>query len=136
MIDFNYELEFELPNEDQTRDWISNCISDYEMEEGEIQYVFCTDDYLHKMNVEFLDHDTLTDVISFDYVMGNLISGDIFISIDRVKDNSNELNIPFLEELNRVIIHGVLHYIGFKDKTDDDAAEMRKQENYCLSLQA
>lgn len=134
MIDFNYELDFELDNEASTSEWISKCIEDFDKEEGEIQYVFCDDTYLHKLNVEFLEHDTLTDIISFDYVMGDLISGDIFISIERVKENANDLGIDFLQELDRVLIHGILHYIGFKDKSDEDKIVMRSKEDYCLSL--
>jgi rRNA maturation RNase YbeY len=134
MIDFNYELDFELENEEQTSAWISKCIEEFDKEEGELQYIFCDDKYLHKLNVEFLDHDTLTDIISFDYVMGDLISGDIFISVERVKENAKELDIDFKDELDRVIMHGVLHYIGFKDKTDEDKIVMRSKEDYCLSL--
>ena len=136
MIDFNYELDFKLEDEEQTSAWISKCIEDFDKEEGELQYIFCNDKYLHKLNVEFLEHDTLTDIISFDYVMGDLISGDIFISIERVNENAKELGIDFKDELDRVIIHGVLHYIGFKDKTDDDKIVMRSKEDYCLSLRA
>ncbi len=134
MIDFNYELDFRLDSEEATRAWISKCIVDFEKEEGELQYIFCDDDYLHKLNVEFLEHDTLTDIISFDYVMGDLISGDIFISIERVKENSEELGIDFKDELDRVIIHGILHYFGIDDKTENDKVIMRSKEDYCLSL--
>ena len=136
MIDFNYELDFKLDNEDASKEWISKCIADFDKEEGELQYIFCDDEYLLKLNVEFLEHDTLTDIISFDYVMGDLISGDIFISIERVKENAKELGIDFKDELDRVLIHGVLHYLGFKDKTDDDKIVMRSKEDYCLSLRA
>jgi len=136
MIDFNYELDFKFQNEDNTKLWISNCIEKFDKEEGELQYIFCNDEYLHKLNVEFLEHDTLTDIISFDYTMGDLISGDIFISIDRVRENANDLDIDFAEELDRVIMHGVLHYIGFKDKTDEEKTVMRSKEEYCLSLRA
>ncbi len=136
MIDFNYELDFELEDESSTKEWISKCISEFDKEEGELQYIFCDDEYLHKLNVEFLDHDTLTDIISFDYVMGDLISGDIFISVVRVKENAKELGIDFKDELDRVIIHGVLHYFGFKDKTDEDKIVMRSKEDYCLTLRA
>ncbi len=136
MIDFNYELDFKLDNEDASKEWISKCIADFDKEEGELQYIFCNDEYLLKLNVEFLEHDTLTDIISFDYVMGDLISGDIFISIERVKENAKELGIDFKDELDRVLIHGVLHYLGFKDKTDDDKIVMRSKEDYCLSLRA
>ncbi len=136
MIDFNYELDFKLEDETSTSEWISKCILDFDKEEGELQYIFCDDDYLLKLNVEFLEHDTLTDIISFDYVMGDLISGDIFISIQRVKENAKDLDIDFKDELDRVIMHGVLHYFGFKDKTENDKIVMRSKEDYCLSLRA
>ncbi len=136
MIDFHYELDFVLNNEEKTMQWVSNCINDFDKKEGELQYIFCDDDYLHKLNVEFLEHDTLTDIISFDYTMGDLISGDIFISIERVKENAKELNIDFNDKLDRVIMHGVLHYFGFKDKSDQDKIVMRSKEDYCLSLRA
>ncbi|GGF64009.1 rRNA maturation RNase YbeY [Wenyingzhuangia marina] len=135
MIAFNYETDFELVNEKKYSNWISNSIVNEGFEEGEINYIFCDDEYLHKLNVEFLNHDTLTDVISFDYCMGKLISGDIFISIERVQDNAKDLGITFDEELPRVMIHGVLHYCGFKDKSDDDAKQMRtKEEQYLTDL--
>jgi len=136
MIDFHSELDFKLENQEDISNWISRVIDDFDKEEGELQYVFCDDEYLHKLNVEFLDHDTLTDIISFDYTMGELISGDIFISVERVKENAEELGVDFLEELHRVIIHGVLHYIGFKDKTEEEKKIMREKEDYCLSLRA
>ena len=135
MIAFNYETDFELVNEEKYSNWISNSIVNEGFEEGEINYIFCDDEYLHKLNVEFLDHDTLTDVISFDYCMGKLISGDIFISVERVQDNAKDLGITFDEELPRVMIHGVLHYCGFKDKSNDDAKQMRtKEEQYLTDL--
>ena len=135
MIAFNYETDFELVNEEKYSNWISNSIVNEGFEEGEINYIFCDDEYLHKLNVEFLNHDTLTDVISFDYCMGKLISGDIFISVERVQDNAKDLGITFDEELPRVMIHGVLHYCGFKDKSDDDAKQMRtKEEQYLTDL--
>lgn len=135
MISFNYETDFELVNEEKYANWISDSIVNEGLEEGEINYIFCDDEYLHRLNVEFLDHDTLTDVISFDYCMGNLISGDIFISIERVQDNAKDLGISFNDELPRVMIHGVLHYCGFKDKSVEDAKEMRaKEEEYIFVL--
>ena len=134
MIIFNYETDFELVNAEKYSKWISKTILNEGFEEGDINYVFCDDEYLHKLNVEFLDHDTLTDIISFDYTMGKLISGDIFISVERVKDNAADLNISFEEELPRVIIHGVLHYCGFKDKSVDEAKEMRTKEEEYISV--
>ncbi|WP_303316621.1 rRNA maturation RNase YbeY [Flavivirga abyssicola] len=132
MINFNYETDFSLKNEDQISNWILNTISKETYKLEEINYVFCDDEYLHKLNVEFLNHDTLTDIISFDYSMGKLIQGDIFISIERVEDNAKDFSVSFVDELHRVIIHGILHYCGYKDKTDADAKVMRKKENYYL----
>ena len=132
MITFNYETKFQLEDEESLEKWISNIILKHDCEEGEINYVFCDDEYLHKLNLEFLKHDTLTDIISFDNSLGKLINGDIFISIERVADNANDFKVSFLEELQRVMIHGVLHYVGFKDKTDEDKKEMTKQENVAL----
>lgn len=134
MIDFNYETEFLIENEGSISSWISDVISSEGFKEGELNYVFCDDDYLHKLNVEFLDHDTLTDIISFDYTMGKLVSGDIFISIERVKENAVDYEVAFHNELHRVIVHGVLHYCGYKDKTDDDAMVMRTKENHYLNV--
>ncbi|WNH13995.1 rRNA maturation RNase YbeY [Thalassobellus suaedae] len=132
MISFNYETDFKLDDETVISKWISDTISleSYKLEE--INYVFCDDEYLHKLNVEFLNHDTLTDIISFDYSMGKLIQGDIYISVERVADNARDFDVSFVEELHRVIIHGVLHYCGYKDKTDDDAKIMREKENHYL----
>lgn len=132
MISFNYETDFSLTNENETSDWIFNCLEEG-FELGELNYIFCDDNYLHKLNVEFLQHDTLTDIISFDYTMGKLISGDIFISIERVKENAQKFGVSFENELHRVIIHGVLHYMGYKDKTDNEKAIMRNRENECLA---
>jgi len=132
MILFNYETDFILNEEQIIQDWIMNVVKENGFEVGEINYVFCDDKYLHKLNVEFLKHDTLTDIISFDNTLGNLLNGDIFISIDRIKDNAKDFKVTFEEELHRVMIHGVLHYMGFKDKSDDDKREMRNQENQAL----
>jgi rRNA maturation RNase YbeY len=128
MISFNYETDFELENEAQYEDWISRIIESEGFDEGEINYIFCDDEYLHKINVEYLDHDTLTDIISFDYTVGNLIQGDIFVSVERVKDNANDFKVSFEEELKRVLSHGVLHYCGYKDKSPKDEVLMRSKE--------
>lgn len=133
MINFNYETDFQLVDEAVISTWILNTILSESYKLEEINYVFCDDEYLHKLNVEFLNHDTLTDIISFDYSMGKLIQGDIYISVERVVDNAKDFKVSFLEELNRVIIHGILHYCGYKDKTDTDALVMRDKENYYLS---
>ena len=134
MISFHYETQFELPNEAQIEVWIRNVIESESKREGDINYIFCDDEYLHKLNVEFLNHDTLTDIISFDNSVGNELHGDIFISVERVADNAKDFNVSKEEELRRVMVHGVLHYCGYKDKTDEDQAEMTKKENEKLQM--
>lgn len=134
MISFNYETDFEITNESQYEEWIATIIESEDKTEGEINYVFCNDEYLLQKNVEFLNHDTLTDIISFDYTMGNLISGDIFISIERVMDNAKDYNVSFEDELRRVMAHGVLHYCGYKDKTEEDSLLMRSKEDEKMKL--
>ena len=134
MINFNYETDFKLLDDAKISKWISTIIINENCKEDEINYVFCDDVYLHKLNVEFLDHDTLTDVISFDYSVGKTLQGDIFISVERVADNAKDFNVEFESELHRVIVHGILHYCGYKDKSEADAAEMRNKENEALAL--
>ena len=133
MISFNYEIEFSLQDEASVSTWISNLINEEDCREGEINYVFCSDDYLHKINIDFLDHDTLTDIISFDYSVGKELHGDIYISIDRVIDNAKDFDVQFRDELARVMVHGVLHYCGYKDKSEEDVKIMRSKEDYYLS---
>ena len=133
MISFNYETEFSLNNETQFSSWISKTISEENCKEGEINYIFCSDDYLLKLNLDFLKHDTLTDIISFDYSVGKELHGDIYISVERVKENAKDFNETFTDEIARVIIHGVLHFCGYKDKTNDEEKLMRSKENYYLS---
>ena len=133
MISFNYEIEFNLQEEADVSNWISNLIEEENYKEGEINYIFCSDDYLHKINVDFLNHNTLTDIISFDYTVGKELHGDIYISMDRVKDNAKDFNVQFKDELARVMSHGVLHYCGYKDKSEEDVKIMRSKEDYYLS---
>ena len=135
-IEFHSEdVEFSLSNPEQVADWIATIIEQHDFELAGLTYIFCSDDYLHQINVEYLDHDTLTDIITFDNAdEEGVVESDIFVSIDRVKDNAQTLGIPFEDELHRVLIHGVLHLLGFKDKTDEQEALMRKQEDSCLSL--
>ena len=128
MINFNYETEFTLDNEQAFADWLSAVIVSESKNEGEINYIFCDDEYLHKINVEYLNHDTLTDIISFDYTVGNELNGDIFVSVERVADNAKDFNVSFGEELKRVLAHGILHYCGYKDKSEEDATLMRSKE--------
>lgn len=101
---------------------------------GNINYIFCGDDYLHQMNVEYLGHDTLTDIITFPYEAFPVVSGDLFISTERVADNARDLSTDYREELHRVIIHGILHLCGQGDKTDEQSAEMRRLEDWALGL--
>lgn len=133
MIIFNSENDFTLKNSAKISSWIEEVISSNGFELLEINYVFCNDDYLNKINIEFLQHDTYTDVISFDYSLGKQISGDIYISTERVLDNTEKFKTTFDNELHRVMIHGVLHYMGYKDKTEKEKQVMRNKENNCLS---
>jgi len=132
MISFHSETNFEISNQSAVSDWLTAIISQENYNEGEVSIVFCDDAFLHNLNVEFLKHDTLTDVISFDYSIGNEIHGEIFISIERVRENALEFNQSFDTELSRVMAHGVLHYCGYKDKSKSDAALMRTKEDFYL----
>lgn len=134
MIEFNSVHDFIIENDSEVKTWLESVLHEEKKELGELNYIFCDDAYLHKMNVEFLNHDTLTDVISFDYTEGNIVSGDVYISTERVADNAVDFNASFVDELHRVIVHGLLHYCGYKDKTDDDASLMRSKEDHYLSL--
>jgi len=134
MINFNYETEFELSNEEAYANWLSNVIQSEDKSEGDINYIFCDDEYLLEINQQYLDHDTLTDIISFDYSVGNELHGDIFISIERVADNAADFGVSFDEELKRVLVHGVLHYCGYKDKSDADEKLMRQKEEEKMKL--
>ena len=134
MINFNYETEFTLDNEQAFADWLSAVIVSESKNEGEINYIFCDDEYLHKINVEYLDHDTLTDIISFDYTVGNELNGDIFVSVERVEDNAKDFNVSFEEEFKRVLAHGILHYCGYKDKSVKDAELMRSKEDEKIAM--
>ncbi|NER17401.1 rRNA maturation RNase YbeY [Spongiivirga citrea] len=134
MITFNYETDFEVENEEQISNWIGEVLLSEEKSEGEISYIFCDDEYLHNINLQYLNHDTLTDIISFDYGVGNQINGDIFISVERVQENAKQYEVSFEDELKRVIIHGILHYCGYKDKTEADQAEMTQKENEKIAM--
>ena len=134
MISFNYESDFSLEQEEVYASWIETIVESENKILGEISYIFCDDEYLHTINLQYLNHDTLTDIISFDYTDGDIISGDIFVSIERVEDNAKDFNVPFDEELKRVLAHGVLHYCGYKDKSDEDALLMRTKEEEKIKL--
>lgn len=134
MVSYNYEIDFSIDDEDKYTTWIESIIESEGFMAGEINYIFCSDEYLHKINIEYLDHDTYTDIISFDYTEGRIISGDIFISIDRVRDNALDLGVLISEELLRVMSHGILHYCGYLDKTDEEERTMRSKEDEKIRL--
>ncbi len=133
MISFNQEMAFEFVDEDKVSNWISEAIELEDKNEGEINYIFCDDSYLLNLNVEFLKHDTYTDIISFDYSIGNELHGDIYISIERVRENASKYGVSFQNELSRVMIHGVLHFCGYKDKTKAESILMRSKEDFYLA---
>ncbi len=134
MIAINVKNDFVLEQEESVLKWIEFVIHLEKKELGEINYVFCDDDYLLKININKLKHNYLTDIISIDYTVHNLISGDIYISTERVADNANYFNTMVNNELHRVMIHGVLHYCGYNDKTSKEKQIMRSKEDYYLSL--
>lgn len=132
MIEFFSETQFNLKDEVFVKDWISKTIASEGFKLGDLTFIFCDDECLHKINLEFLKHDTLTDIITFDYCIGKEIHGEVYISIERVTENASEFEVSFKEELLRVIIHGVLHLCGYKDKSLDDERQMRYKENFYL----
>lgn len=113
--------------------WLENLIITEDKKPGDISYIFCDDDYLLKVNQDYLDHDYYTDVITFDYVKGKTISGDIFVSLPRILENADLLAQDFEREFRRVLAHGVLHLCGYKDKSEADAREMREKEEFYLA---
>lgn len=127
----NIDIDFELTNPQKVSKWLTQIIQQEKANVAELSYIFCSDQYLHKINVEYLDHDTLTDIITFP-INDDPIESDIFISIDRVRENALDRSISFEDELHRVIAHGLLHLLGFSDKTDQDKAQMRFKEDECL----
>ena len=134
MIYYHFETkEFELDTDQVTR-WIEKVLVGYKMKTGEVNYIFCDDDYLLDLNVKYLNHNTLTDIISFDDSQGDEVQGDIFISVERVLENAQSYEVSFENELNRVMIHGILHFAGLKDKSEDEARLMRDAENSALEL--
>lgn len=131
---FVQSVDFDLPEPQKVKKWLAEVIRRRGKSVGNINYLFCDDEYLLGVNRQYLDHDTYTDIITFDYVAGGLISGDILISIDRVGENATKFGVPFEHELHRVVVHGVLHLLGQGDKSDDEAREMRRQEEEALAL--
>ncbi|MGY8989259.1 MAG: rRNA maturation RNase YbeY [Flavobacteriales bacterium] len=132
-ISFHYETDFLLEKTESYIRWIKNVISEENKGLGEVNYIFCDDKYLLEKNIKYLDHNTLTDIITFNYCEGDIISSDIMISIERVMENSSIFENSFSEEINRVMIHGILHLIGYNDKTDGEKEIIRKKENYYIN---
>ena len=133
MIDFQYINTDKISTEDISN-WLKDVTTKEGKEIGELVYVFCNDNYLIEKNIQFLKHDALTDVITFDYCNDGIISGDILISTERVKENALKYEVDFLTELHRVMVHGLLHLLGYKDKSEPDTALMREKENYYLKF--
>lgn len=135
MIDFNFEdIEFKLPDNSLLRNWIEYTIRNENKELGNISYIFCSDEYLWNMNKQYLNHDYYTDIITFDYVKDDIISGDLFISYDRISDNAEKFKVLRETELLRVMIHGVLHLIGYDDVTDELEKEIHKKEDFYIDI--
>ena len=133
-INFFSENDFVLEKENNFRNWVYQVIESENKFVGDINFIFCDDEYLHDINVKYLSHDTYTDIISFDNSVGNTLHGDIFISSERVMENSVNFNVNFVDELKRVVIHGVLHFCGYKDKTERDQELMRRKEEEKMKL--
>lgn len=133
MIDFQF-IKVDTIDLNSTKNWIKTIIFSEKKILGDIMFVFCDDQFLLKRNIKYLNHDALTDVISFDYSNENKVSGDILISIERVKENAKLYNQTFYTELNRVMAHGLLHLLGYNDKSKEEAKIMKSKENYYLSI--
>lgn len=134
MIEFHFKSEFVIHNKSEYANWINRVIVSEGFVVGQIDYIFCTDDYLLQLNKEYLNHDTFTDIITFDYKDGNTLSGDIFISTDRVRENATKFDVEFLNELRRVMSHGILHLAGFGDKTNEEKLIMREKEEEKIKM--
>ena len=133
MINFQYIESQKINNSKAISLWLIDVAKKEGKEIGELVYVLCKDDYLLKKNIQFLNHNTLTDVITFDYCKDGLINGDILISTERVEENSRKFNVDYLTELQRVMVHGLLHLLGYKDKSEEDIKIIREKENFYLS---
>ena len=133
-IQFSFQTNYPLKSRTKIKQWIKQVIEAKGKKTGNITYIFCDDEYLLEVNKQYLQHDYYTDVITLDYVENDLISGDIFISTDRVRENALAFGSSETEELHRVIIHGALHLLGLKDKNEKEASQMRQAENEALKL--
>ncbi len=133
-INFHFEGISSFSFSEYLPEWIKSTILSENNQVGTLNYIFCSDDYLLNLNQDYLQHDTYTDIITFDYTENKIISSDIFISIDRIQENSQTLNTPFIDELERVCIHGILHLCGYKDKSKQESELMREKEDFYLNL--
>lgn len=134
MIEFNYVSDFQLVKEELYSAWLVRIAQSEDKNLGDIVFIFCDDAYLLKMNQEYLNHDTFTDIITFDYTNGNTIAGDIFISVERVRENAKEFNAKLDDELRRVMSHGLLHLSGYGDKKENEINIMRSKEEEKMKL--
>jgi rRNA maturation RNase YbeY len=136
MISFFYEdiKPKDIGPKTEIRQWIKQVVNEFGLETGDVNIIFSSDEYLLEKNISFLDHDYYTDIITFNYNEGKLLSGDLFISYDRVKDNAKKLDVKLIHEIRRVIIHGILHLCGLNDKTEAEEKAMRKGENNALEF--
>jgi rRNA maturation RNase YbeY len=132
---FEEDINYQLANTELVRKWVTDVVSDHQKSLGECNIIFCSDKYLHELNLQYLQHDTLTDIITFDYSSeSSCLEGDIFISIERVAENAESYSPSFETELHRVIIHGFLHLLGYKDKSEEEQRLMREKEDFYLMI--
>lgn len=134
MIEFHFKSDFLMKDKSDYSDWISRILASEDFSLGQLDYIFCTDQELLEININYLGHDTLTDIISFDYTQGRVVSGDIFISTERVRENAETYGVSFENELLRVMSHGLLHLMGYGDKGEDEVLEMRRKEEEKIKM--
>ncbi|MEH6679555.1 MAG: rRNA maturation RNase YbeY [Sediminicola sp.] len=134
MIQYHFETDFELGQLSKYSDWLNGIILSTNFIAGDLNYIFCDDPYLLDINQKYLDHDTYTDIITFDYTEQHILAGDIFISIDRIKENAQNFEVTFQNELLRVMSHGLLHLMGYGDKSVQESLLMREKENECIEM--
>lgn len=133
---FTADINYTFRHKRKVYAWINSAIKEYRKKSGDINIILCSDQYLHEINLNYLQHDDLTDIITFDNCEGNIVNGELYISLDRVRENATSFGSGLSNELHRVIIHGVLHLLGHKDKSKSDQAKMRLEEDRLLHLRA
>ncbi|HOE94156.1 MAG TPA: rRNA maturation RNase YbeY [Candidatus Cryptobacteroides sp.] len=131
---FTEDVDFTFKGKSANNRWLRFVASSEVRKTGDVNIIFCSDTYLLDINLKYLGHDYFTDIITFDYCEGDVLSGDLFISIDSVRENALTYKVDFLDELYRVMVHGILHLIGYKDESEEEQAQMRAKEDYYLSL--